>query len=147
MIADEPTSALDVTVQAQIIELLGTLADELGMALILISHDLGVVGQLAQRVVVMYAGQVAEEGRTADVFRRRAHPYTEGLFAALPQRGAGRRLRAIPGTVPQPGQWPAGCAFHGRCPRGDEGCRAAPPPWAAPGEDHRVRCFHPGDVA
>lgn len=147
VIADEPTSALDVTVQAQIIDLLGALADELGMALILISHDLGVVGQIAGRVMVMYAGQAAEEGPTADVFRRRAHPYTEGLFAALPQRGGGRRLRAIPGTVPPPGAWPKGCAFYGRCPRGQDICRDTPPPWAAPGDDHRARCHFPGDVA
>jgi peptide/nickel transport system ATP-binding protein len=143
VIADEPTSALDVTVQAQIVELLGQLADESGMALVLISHDLGVIGQLADRVVVMYAGAVAEEGPTADVFRRRVHPYTEGLFGALPQRGGGRRLRAIPGTVPAPADLPPGCPFHGRCPRGQDVCRDTPPPWVEAGPGHRARCFFP----
>lgn len=143
VIADEPTSALDVTVQAQIVELLGQLADETGMALVLISHDLGVIGQLADRVVVMYAGAVAEEGPTGDVFRRRVHPYTEGLFGALPQRGGGRRLRAIPGTVPAPADLPPGCPFYGRCPRGQDVCRDNPPPWVDAGPGHRARCFFP----
>jgi peptide/nickel transport system ATP-binding protein len=143
VIADEPTSALDVTVQAQIVELLGQLADETGMALILISHDLGVVGQLASRVVVMYAGAVAEEGPTAEVFRRRTHPYTDGLFGALPHRGGGRRLRAIPGTVPAPEALPPGCPFFGRCPRGQDVCRDNPPPWVVPAPAHRARCFFP----
>lgn len=144
LIADEPTSALDVTVQAQIVTLLARLAAEEGLALILISHDLGLVGQLADEVIVMYAGTIAEIGPARDLFRVRAHPYTEGLFAALPKRGGGGRLQAIPGTVPAPADWPPGCAFHGRCPRGDDRCRATPPPWAAIGPAHRARCFYPG---
>ncbi|MGQ0663776.1 MAG: ABC transporter ATP-binding protein [Pseudomonadota bacterium] len=145
LIADEPTSALDVTVQAQILELLGGLIADFGMALILISHDLAVVGQMAERVLVMYAGQAVEEGPVASLFARRAHPYTQGLFGALPDRGArkGKRLAAIPGVVPTPFELPPGCSFHGRCPRGREVCRAAPA-WVEVAGGHRARCFFPG---
>ena len=142
LIADEPTSALDVTVQAQIVRLLRDLADEIGMALLLISHDLGVIGLLADRVQVMYGGRIVEAGATKDVFRHRAHPYTQGLFAAVPTRAArkGRRLVAIPGAVPKPEQLPPGCPFYGRCPKGVERCLSEPPAVAI-GERHHAHCF------
>jgi len=145
LIADEPTSALDVTVQAQVIDLLRSLVDEFGMALILISHDLGVIGRLADRVMVMYGGAIMEQGSTKAVFTTRAHPYTQGLFAALPGRGArkGRRLAAIPGTVPAPDALPAGCPFYGRCPRGQDVSRDNPPPVVEIGGS-RAACFFPG---
>jgi peptide/nickel transport system ATP-binding protein len=148
VIADEPTSALDVTVQAQIIDLLRSLVDETGMALILISHDLGVIGRLADRVIVMYGGAVMEEGATAAVFTARAHPYTQGLFAALPGRGArkGKRLAAIPGAVPPPDALPRGCPFHGRCPRGQDVCRDNAPP-AVEIDGSVAYCFFPGRAA
>jgi peptide/nickel transport system ATP-binding protein len=148
LIADEPTSALDVTVQAQIVALLRDVIAETGTALILISHDLGVIGQLADRVIVMYAGQPAEEGPTSALYGTRAHPYTQGLFAALPGKGArkGKRLVAIPGTVPAPEALPPGCPFHGRCPRGTQICHDSPPPWAGFAPTHRARCFFPGNA-
>jgi peptide/nickel transport system ATP-binding protein len=145
LIADEPTSALDVTVQAQIIELLRGLVAETGMALLIISHDLGVVGRIAGRVAVIYAGAVMEEGPTASVFATQLHPYTQALFAALPTRGArkGRRLVAVPGTVPLPDALPPGCPFYGRCPRGQDVCRDSPPPRAEAGGSVAY-CFFPG---
>jgi peptide/nickel transport system ATP-binding protein len=116
------------------------------MALLLISHDLAVVGEIADRVMVMYAGAVAEEGPTASLYAVRAHPYTQGLFGALPDRQArkGRRLTAIPGTVPLANELPPGCPFHGRCPKAAPICRETPPPWASHAADHRARCFFPG---
>ncbi|HEX2114806.1 MAG TPA: ABC transporter ATP-binding protein [Alphaproteobacteria bacterium] len=145
LIADEPTSALDVTVQAQIIDLLRELADETGMTLLIISHDLGVIGRIAERVMVMYGGAVMEEGPTESVFAARLHPYTQALFAALPSRGArkGRRLAAVPGTVPPPNALPPGCPFYGRCPRGQEVCRDNPPPRVQEGGS-TAYCFYPG---
>ncbi len=146
VIADEPTSALDVTVQAQIVRLLRSLVDELGAGLIVISHDLGFIGQTAERVLVMYGGQVVEEGPTAALFATRAHPYTQGLFGALPTRAArkGRRLVAIPGSVPSAAELPRGCPFYGRCPLGDARCRDEPPPAVEIGAGHLARCFYPG---
>ena len=144
LIADEPTSALDVTVQAQLLDLLAELIADLGMALLLISHDLAVVGRLCRRVAVMYAGTIVDQGPTEAVYRARAHPYTEGLFAALPGGGRRGRLAAIPGIVPTAFERPPGCAFHGRCAKGDARCHATPPPRAAIGEGHAVECFHPG---
>jgi peptide/nickel transport system ATP-binding protein len=145
LIADEPTSALDVTVQAQIIDLLRGLVDETGMALLFISHDLGVIGRIAERVIVLYAGAVMEEGPTTAVFAQRLHPYTQALFAALPSRGArkGHRLATVGGTVPLPQNLPRGCAFYGRCPRGQEVCRDHVPPRV---EDcgATAYCFFPG---
>ena len=152
LIADEPTTALDLTTQAQILDLLGSLVDETGMALLLITHDLGVIAERVERVLVMYAGRVVESGRTEDVFRRMAHPYTRALFAASPYAvpsgpvGA-RRLVAIPGQVPDPLHRPAGCPFENRCPRVQNDCRVAPPrllplgPDEAP--DHAAACVHP----
>jgi peptide/nickel transport system ATP-binding protein len=145
LIADEPTSALDVTVQAQILDLLRGLIDETGMALLLISHDLGVIGRIAERVMVMYGGAVMEEGPTDAVFAARLHPYTQALFAALPSRGArkGRRLAAVGGTVPPPQELPPGCPFYGRCPCGQDICRDNKPPRVEDGGS-AAYCFFPG---
>jgi len=117
LIADEPTTALDVTIQAQILDLLAELRGRLGMAVILITHDLGVVAEVCDRVVVMYAGQVVEQGSVEQIFRDPRHPYTEGLLQAVPRLGHKlETLAVIPGTVPSPAAWPVGCRFHPRCP-------------------------------
>ena len=145
LIADEPTTALDVTIQSQILDLIAGIAAEEGMALILISHDLGVIAEMTDRVAVMYAGAIAESGPTAAIFGHRAHPYTEGLFAALPTleaAGTGERLPSIPGQVPDPLARPPGCAFATRCSRASDAC-AQPPPVKRLGQDHLAACFHP----
>ena len=142
LIADEPTTALDVTIQAQILELLKAVRERTKSALLLITHDLGVVAETVDRVVVMYAGQIVEEATTARLFAAPAHPYTEGLLAAVPRLDEKReRLAAIPGQVPPATSWPQGCRFHPRCPHAWEKCRAEQPPLldAAPG--HRARCW------
>jgi len=129
LIADEPTTALDVTIQAQILELLARLQQELGMAVLLITHDLGVVAGTADRVVVMYAGQIVETAPTPELFARPEHPYTEGLMASIPRLDRPReRLHSIPGSVPAATAWPAGCRFHPRCPHAWEKCRTEEPP-------------------
>jgi oligopeptide/dipeptide ABC transporter ATP-binding protein len=141
LIADEPTSALDVTVQAQILELLDRLRTAHGMAMLLITHDLGVVAGRADRVAVMYAGRIVEEATTETLFAQPAHPYTRGLLASLPRlRGPRTPVQAIPGSVPVPGQWPAGCRFHPRCPEAMDRCRTDPPRVELePG--HAMRCW------
>ena len=127
LIADEPTTALDVTIQAQILDLLLDLRRELGMGVLLITHDLGVVAETCDRVVVMYAGEVVEEGPVAEVFERPAHPYTQGLLAAVPRPDhRGRQLAVIPGGVPAPTAWPEGCRFRPRCPYAWEPCEREP---------------------
>ena len=147
LIADEPTTALDVTIQAQILELLDRLQAELGMAVILITHDLGVVAGTADRVVVMYAGQVVETAPTADLFARPLHPYTEGLLQSVPRLEAPRaRLHSIPGQVPAATAWPSGCRFHPRCPYAWAKCAAEePPPLDGGGgvgiAGHTARCW------
>ena len=145
LIADEPTTALDVTTQAQILDLIAEVAAEEGMALILISHDLGVIAEMTDRVAVMYAGAIVESGATAAVFRDKAHPYTQGLFAALPSlsaEGGAGPLPTIPGQVPDPLHRPPGCAFATRCPRASAACREAPRRRSL-GAGHEVSCFHP----
>jgi oligopeptide/dipeptide ABC transporter ATP-binding protein len=143
LIADEPTTALDVTVQAQIIELLRDLQRQLGMALLLITHNLGLVGDIADRVGVMYAGQIVEEGNALDVLQRPRHPYTQALLRSVPELGrAGRRLESIPGIVPRPGDWPTGCRFAPRCPKARSECSVGPIDWNPGGIDHAVRCPH-----
>ena len=124
LIADEPTTALDVTIQAQILDLLARLGRARNMAMLLITHDLGIVAEVCDRVIVMYAGQVVEEGSVFDVFENPQHPYTQGLLGALPgpERERGE-LRSIPGTVPSPASWPTGCRFEARCPVAEEACR------------------------
>ena len=143
LIADEPTTALDVTIQAQILELLDRLQAELGMAVMLITHDLGVVAGTADRVVVMYAGQVVESAPTTVLFARATHPYTAGLLASVPRLDTPRaRLHTIPGQVPAATAWPTGCRFHPRCPYAWDKCRTEEPPLletGAPG--HTARCW------
>ena len=142
LIADEPTTALDVTIQAQILDLLRRLRDELGMAMVLISHDLGVVADMADRVCVMYAGRIVEEAQAAALFAHPAHPYTAGLMGALPPlTGPRRRLTAIPGRVPEPGAMPPGCAFAPRCSRRIDACDAGVPMLREVGMDHRAACI------
>ena len=140
MIADEPTTALDVTIQAQILELIGRLKEEIGMSVLLITHDLGVVAEIAQQVAVMYAGKVVESAEVGELFARPSHPYTVGLFNSLPKIGGA--LNPIPGVVPSLLHLPAGCAFRDRCAAGDEGC-AEEPPWREISAGHRVRCRKP----
>jgi len=141
LIADEPTTALDVLVQARILDLLSELSAERSMALLLVSHDLGVVGRITQRLAVMYAGRIVEQGGTAAVFARMAHPYTRALFAASPNLASGAPV-PLPGRMPEPGHLPAGCAFAPRCARAQADCRQAVPPLAGDAE-HSAACFYP----
>ena len=144
IIADEPTTALDVTVQAQIIQILGRLVRDRGLALLLITHDMGVVAQVCDRVAVLYAGRLAEEGPVGPIFAAPAHPYTAALIGCIPQEGMARgSLRGIPGAVPSALAFPPGCRFHPRCPRATDLCRATVPPLVARGEG-RAACHHPG---
>lgn len=129
VIADEPTTALDVTIQAQILELLKALQQKVGMSILLITHDLGVVAETCTRVIVMYGGEVVEEAPVDELFAAPHHPYTEGLLGAMPRVGdIGARLRTIPGTVPPPTAWPSGCRFRDRCPYAWERCASEHPP-------------------
>jgi oligopeptide/dipeptide ABC transporter ATP-binding protein len=148
LIADEPTTALDVTTQAQILELLGDLRSRHGLALVLVSHDLGVVAGLADRVVVMYAGRVVETGDADDVLTRPRHPYTQGLLASIPQgpvtRGA---LTPIPGSPPDPAALPEGCAFHPRCALAIERCVTDVPALRAVGPGHECACVRSEELA
>jgi peptide/nickel transport system ATP-binding protein len=143
LIADEPTTALDVTIQGQILDLIADLVAERGMAMILISHDLGVIAENVQRMMVMYGGTVVESGPTTEVFARMGHPYTQGLFRARPRLGAskGTRLKTIAGTVPELADLPAGCAFADRCAIVESRCRAGLPTAVEVGEGHQVRCL------
>jgi oligopeptide/dipeptide ABC transporter ATP-binding protein len=150
LIADEATTALDVTTQAQITDLIQQLQADLGMAVIWITHDLGVVAGIAERVLVMYAGQVVEEASVDELFARPRHPYTTGLLASLPVLGdlSGQELVAIPGLPPAPTQLPTGCAFHPRCSfRHDERCATEPPPLREIAPGHHVRSFYEVDDA
>jgi oligopeptide/dipeptide ABC transporter ATP-binding protein len=149
LIADEPTTALDATVQAQILELLDTLRKETGMAILLITHNLGIVAQYADRVAVMYAGKVIEEAPVENIFESPAHPYTRGLLNSLPGDESGKKLDAIPGTVPHPGFIPRGCAFHPRCDKVMPHCKEMQPPqFAISGkEDHQTACWLYGEPA
>jgi peptide/nickel transport system ATP-binding protein len=152
LIADEPTTALDVTIQAQILHLILELQQELGMGLLLITHDLGVVAQAAQRVVVMYAGRKVEEADVEALFARPLHPYTRGLMASmptLPQAGVATqaRLTEIPGTVPSLVRLPPGCAFAPRCAFAVDRCRSEAPPLRSFGPDHQAACWRAGELA
>ena len=142
LIADEPTTALDVTIQAQIMELLRSLKQEFGMAVLLITHDLGVVAHFAERVMVMYAGKIVEQGTVRDIFKRPAHPYTRALLGALPDPlKPALRLEAIPGRVPSPLMLPPGCAFCARCKFAFEPCPAQQPPLFDVAPGHGAACF------
>jgi peptide/nickel transport system ATP-binding protein len=147
LIADEPTTALDVTIQAGILDLLRELRERLGTAIILITHNLGVVADLADRVVVMYAGRKAEEAPVEELFAHPQHPYTIGLLGAVPRAGAARngRLQEIPGRVPSLAELPMHCAFADRCPRADEQSWSEVPELRRVRPDHSVACFHPGE--
>jgi dipeptide transport system ATP-binding protein len=140
LIADEPTTALDVTIQAQILELLLQLQSERGMALVLITHDMGVVAETAQRVLVQYAGQQVERQDVRGLFRQPRHPYTAALLSALPERGTGDRLPSIPGVVPGQLDRPEGCLFNPRCNYADDKCRTVAPPRR--GEDRGAALCH-----
>jgi peptide/nickel transport system ATP-binding protein len=143
LIADEPTTALDVTVQAQILKLLVELVEDNGSSLLLITHDLPVVANVCQRVLVLYGGYIVEEGTVDDVFAHPRHPYTQALLDAIPPLDEdlpSRKLKAIPGSVPGLGEFPPGCPFRNRCPRADAVCAVMPP---LEGTDQRVACWHP----
>jgi peptide/nickel transport system ATP-binding protein len=141
LIADEPTTALDVTVQAQILDLLRTLQSEHHMSVILISHDLGVVSEMARRVIVMYAGQIVEEAPVGELFSHPRHPYTKALLESIPARHQPKeKLRVIPGRVPDMVNVPSGCRFHPRCPRVTDECRRREPVLAQLTEGHWARC-------
>ncbi|HUL10131.1 MAG TPA: ABC transporter ATP-binding protein [Candidatus Acidoferrum sp.] len=144
VIADEPTTALDVTIQAQILDLLRRLQNDMGMAILLITHDLGVVAEMCEDVFVMYAGRIVERAAVATLFRTPRHPYTAGLLAASPRRTArGTRLTTIPGMVPPPGKRGAGCSFADRCARVLDRCRSERPPLAALADGHLAACWNP----
>lgn len=144
LIADEPTTALDVLVQAQILELLKNLKEETGMSVLLITHDLGVVVETAQRVLIMYAGEIVESGPVKQIFQTPLHPYTLGLINSIPKTnltGKRERLAEIAGNVPSPSQLPTGCAFHPRCPSVMERCRNQKPRLQEKESGHTVRCW------
>jgi peptide/nickel transport system ATP-binding protein len=143
LIADEPTTALDVTIQAGILDLMRDIRERLGTAIVLITHNLGVVADIADRVIVMYAGRKVEEAPVRDLYARPQHPYTVGLLGAIPRPGAGR-LREIPGRVPSLAELPAACMFAPRCPRADELSRSQRPELREVEPGHLVACFHPG---
>ncbi len=151
LVADEPTTALDVTIQAGILDLMRDVRERLGTAIVLITHNLGVVADLADRVIVMYAGRKAEEAPVRELFARPQHPYTIGLLGAIPRPGEvlqgerRRRLQEIPGRVPSLSELPDHCAFADRCPRADERTRSEIPPLREVRADHLVACFHPGE--
>ncbi|TXL80285.1 ABC transporter ATP-binding protein [Vineibacter terrae] len=154
LVADEPTTALDVTIQAQILELLGSLQQRLGLSILLITHDLGVVAALCHRVAVIYAGRIVETGRAADLFARPAHPYTMGLLRSTPRIDVVRpRLVAIDGTPPDLSHPPAGCAFHTRCPIATDACMAEAPSLVPQAGGRTVACWRaftpawPGEAA
>jgi peptide/nickel transport system ATP-binding protein len=144
LIADEPTTALDVTIQAGILDLMRELRERLGTAIVLITHNLGVVADIADRVVVMYAGRKVEEAPVGRLYADPQHPYTIGLLGAVPRKGA-ERLQEIPGRVPSLAELPQACLFAPRCPRADELCVAAEPPLE--GDGHVVACVRPGREA
>ena len=150
LIADEPTTALDVTIQAQILDLIATLQKKLGTAVLLITHDLGVVAETAQRVIVMYAGRKVEEAAVTELFARPLHPYTRGLMGSIPRlpvagtrsEAGERRLAEIPGMVPALSKLPAGCAFAARCQLADDRCRSTVPEFIAHAPQHFAACWH-----
>ena len=141
LIADEPTTALDVTIQAQILDLMRNLQNELGTAIAFITHDLGVVSEMCDRVIVLYCGEIMEEAMIDDIFENPKHPYTSGLMSTLPKFDQPGKLPTIPGTVPPSGKYPEGCVFAPRCPHATEQCVACKPPRVDLGGGHAVRCF------
>ena len=143
LIADEPTTALDVTVQAQILDLLRKLQDELGMSILLITHDMGVAAEMADRIAVMYAGTIVEEGTAEEIFDHPSHPYTQGLLQSIPGINSerGKELYTIKGTIPRINELPSGCRFHPRCPYATELCMREEPGYTQVGANHRTACW------
>ena len=147
LIADEPTTALDVTVQAQVVELLGRLREELGFAMVLVSHDLALVSEMSHRVAVMYAGQLAEVGPVRDLLTRPRHHYARGMLGSVLSLEAGaERLHQVPGVVPAAQDFGAGCRFAGRCPAAQADCLTAPPDLTVDNPGHEYACLHPAPV-
>jgi oligopeptide/dipeptide ABC transporter ATP-binding protein len=148
LIADEPTTALDVTIQSQILDLMTQLKEELGISVLFITHNLGVVAEIAQRVVVMYAGKVMEKSTVRDLFHQPLHPYTQGLLKSIPawhqskKQQERKRLQEIPGMIPDPFHLPKGCLFSPRCPKRGDLCEEQDPPLEMKGENHFVRCWY-----
>ena len=144
LIADEPTSALDVTIQAQVLDLINGLRERLGMSLLLITHDLGVVAETCDRVMIMYAGSIVESGTIRAVYKNIKHPYTKGLFGSIPRLDIeSDRLEPIKGMMPDPSNLPEGCAFCERCPNAVEACKTQRPKLEVIGDGHMVACFNP----
>jgi len=143
LIADEPTTALDVTIQAQILDLLGELRQAFGMALLLVTHDLGIVAERAERVAIMYAGRIVEHGTVEDVFRRPLHPYTQALLRSVPRAGTARqrRLATLPGSVPEPWRLPSGCRFRDRCDQAVADCARIDPALREASAGHQAACI------
>jgi oligopeptide/dipeptide ABC transporter ATP-binding protein len=148
LIADEPTTALDVTIQAQILDLLRGLQDEVGMSILIITHDLGIVAEMADEVAVMYASKVVERAAVGELFSRPLHPYTHGLFRSRPRLGTAKtqKLSTIPGMVPSPLRFPAGCKFHPRCPFVQDRCRVEEPALREIRPGHYARCHYAGEL-
>ncbi len=140
LIADEPTTGLDVTVQAQVLDLIRSRVRSAGSACLFITHDLGVVAELCERVIVMYAGRVVEQGPVSEIFARPRHPYTQGLIASTLRVDIDKPISTIPGTVPDAVHLPSGCAFHPRCPFAEDLCQQEEPPMVEAGQDHVTRC-------
>jgi peptide/nickel transport system ATP-binding protein/oligopeptide transport system ATP-binding protein len=147
LIADEPTTALDVTIQAQVLDLLMDLRDELGMAIIVITHNMGVIAETADRVLVMYAGRIVEQASVVELFEQPRHPYTRGLLSCVPTlEQEAERLVAIPGSLPEPARRPPGCRFAPRCRFRVEACRSAIPPLVEEQHGHFVACIRTGEL-
>jgi len=146
LLADEPTTALDVTIQAQVLEMMQKLKDELGTSVVMITHDLGVVAEVCQSVAVVYAGDIVEYGTVENIFDHTAHPYTVGLFGSLPKLDSTEpRLKPIKGLMPDPSKLPEGCAFADRCPHATEKCVKEKPPVTEIQPGHIVKCFFAGE--
>ena len=145
LIADEPTTALDVTIQAQVLDLMRELQKDMGTSIAFITHDLGVVSEMCDRVIVLYCGEVVEEAMSEELFANPQHPYTEGLLGTLPKFGQKGRLATIPGVVPPSGKFPPGCVFAPRCPYATEKCHACKPALCEISDGHKVRCFRYND--
>ena len=146
LIADEPTTALDVTIQAQVLDLMRDLQKEMGTAIAFITHDLGVINEMCDRVVVLYCGEVMEEADVKELFKNPKHPYTEGLLSTLPKFGVEGKLATIPGNVPPAGKYPVGCVFSPRCPYATDKCRECKPALTTLEDGHKVRCFRYSDA-
>ncbi|QAS53621.1 ABC transporter ATP-binding protein [Halobacillus litoralis] len=148
LIADEPTTALDVTIQAQILELIDDLKEDLGMGVVMVTHDMGVVAEVADRVMVMYAGNVVETGTVEEIFETPQHPYTKGLLASVPNvDDEGHNLEAIPGSLPNLNEKISGCRFHPRCPYAMDKCKMEEPPYFQKTDQHKSKCWLHEEVA